>query len=48
MSRGFDQVFRGVSKLGTSGDVAQQDQILNFFQRLRCVGICLVFLNLFF
>ena len=35
-------------KLGTPSDVAQRNQILNFFQRLRCVGICLVFLNLFF
>ena len=45
MSRGFDPVYR---KLGTPGDVAQRDQILKFFQRLRCVGICLVFLNLIF
>ena len=48
MNRGFGPVLRGVPKLGTPGDVAQRDQILKFFQRLRCVGICLVFLNLFF
>ena len=43
MNRGFDLVLCGVPKLGTPGDVAQRDQILKFFQRLRCVGICLVF-----
>ena len=43
MNIGFDPVLRGVPKLGTPDDVAQQDQILKLFQRLRCVGICLVF-----
>ena len=48
MSRGFDLVWRGAPKARYTGWRGATGSNLGLFQRLRCVGICLVFFNLFF
>ena len=47
MSIGFDLVWRGTPKSRYTGWRGATTSNLGLFQRLRCVGICLVFFKLF-